>query len=541
MSIDHRLSSKAGAWILMATVLSGTVLGQDPAVPTQEKMVLDMLRASAKARHPHPEWSHARHESLGLLFTPLQLMVDLGMDRPWNPLGAFAIDGSNDPIVVTASEDTVDRLESRLGWMSLEAGGQMGFGARAVNRGASARELPTCWAYEGVIHADGGQLDTRFLWPNDGWFDQAHCVRDIAWDSQSLSVCGLTSGIQSDPHWPGVDQLSPRASLSWLARYHFDTAHQLLDPDDRSGKDSIVVRDLAGHVIRDISLDFEGERLDRMVIRQRPIKVTYSLGTIERKVEGVDRPESIPVIDEHVRWVDGVELVIDFVEVGDFGDAPRSIRVSVEGREMLLAEFEWIKAGDTLVEPSVTPDYGSYDRIQSEFIDAWSECSLLDRANAPRVFSDRMKALAIEVAVMSEDVGLGAAEPLRMLERRFMLSLMSPIFRHDSIEGDMLISLLKGPYREQVRALPRKTAMAEAIRQLIQNRPLLALATVESLGKPQGLNDTEAVWWDAMQATVREWARSGQVRGGAPERGRANDVVTPQLLLNLRMQDGRPR
>jgi hypothetical protein len=541
MKKHPRMSSTAGALLLATTGLSGNVIAQDPPVPTRDEMVLKMLRDTAKARHPKPEWCHARHESLGLLFMPLQLMVDLGMNRPWNPLGAIVIDGSEDPIVVTASEGVLDRLNSRLGWLSMDLGQQLGFGCRAVTHGASSREFPTCWSYEGVVHQGGGQVETRFLWPDDGWFDQVHCDQDMVWDSQSLTVCGLTADISRHPRWPGVDELSPRASMSWLGRFHFDIDHQLLDEDVRIGDERIVVRDLGGHVIRDIDLDFDGAHLDRMVIHQHPISATYSLGTIEKQVEGGGDRKLIPLVEDHRRWIDGLKIVIDFIEDGDFRDVPHQIQAYVGERRILSAEFEWIRSGDSLVEPSITPDYGSYGRLRSEFLDAWSESVSLERAIAPRVFSDRMNALAVEVRSMSQDLGLSPAEPLRMLERRFMLSIMNPRFQPDSIEGDLLVSLLEGAYREQVRTLPRQVALAEAIRQLVQNRPLLALATAEALGEPRDLDDVESRWWNSMMTTMRQWAWGGHASGSSPVRGRAGDVTTSMGMLARRMLDGRSR
>ena len=142
---------------------------------------------------------------------------------------------------------------------------------------------------------------------------------------------------------------------------------------------------------------------------------------------------------------------------------------------------------------------------------------------------------------MSQDLGLSSAEPLRMLERRFMLSIMNPRFQPDSIEGDLLVSLLEGAYREQVRTLPRQVALAEAIRQLVQNRPLLALATAEALGEPRDLDDVESRWWNSMMTTMRQWARSGQASGSSPVRGRASDVNDSMGMLARRMLDGRSR
>ena len=142
---------------------------------------------------------------------------------------------------------------------------------------------------------------------------------------------------------------------------------------------------------------------------------------------------------------------------------------------------------------------------------------------------------------MSQDLGLSPAEPLRMLERRFMLSIMNPRFQPDSIEGDLLVSLLEGAYREQVRTLPRQVALAEAIRQLVHNRPLLALATAEALGEPRDLDDVESRWWNSMMTTMRQWAWGGHASGSSPVRGRAGDVNDSMGMLARRMLDGRSR
>ena len=74
---------------------SGPVLGaptQDDSLGTLEEMVVDFRLDSYRGGPVSRQWRYARHRPLEMLLTPLQLMVDLGMNQPWNPLGALALD-----------------------------------------------------------------------------------------------------------------------------------------------------------------------------------------------------------------------------------------------------------------------------------------------------------------------------------------------------------------------------------------------------------------------------------------------------------------
>ena len=548
---------------------SGPALGaptQDDSFGTLEEMVVDFQLDSYRGGPVSRQWRYARHRPLEMLLTPLQLMVDLGMNQPWNPLGVLALDGSADPVVVTASEGTIDRLQSRLGWMSVEAGGETGgetgFQVRSMHRGVVDGAMPTCWTYEATIRPDDGAIQTRFLWPPEGPFCQVPEAEEITWDQTSIRIGGVGIGdggtgsdagrvagrethaaneIPKTPVFPGLASPSLPGALGWLGRHHFDLDHQLLDPDPAAKDDLITVRNLQGEIVREIEVDFDGERLDRLVIHQRPVKTSVLVAKLRANIEGLNNPEPIPMIESHERWADGLMIEIDFVEAGAVGDAPSRIRATVGGQEIHLAVFEWIASGGETVELEVAPDYDRHARLGDEFEAAWSES--LDRS--PEVFANRMRALAAEVGAMSQELGLGASEPLRTLERRIMVcseERLDPLHSMvwvmeaqidslpadqrelartqiekqrekerlleaaQSIKLDMVEALLEGPFQEQFAALSREEAIAEIVRQSMQRRLLLSWFGLDAMSDPRQAEDVQVAWWKASRDWYQERA-----------------------------------
>ena len=554
---------------------SGPALGapiQDDSFGTLEEMVVDFQLDSYQGGPVRRQWRYVRHRPLEMLLTPLQLMVDLGMNQPWNPLGALALNGSADPVVVTASEGTIDQLQLRLGWMSVEAGGETGFQVRSMHRGVVDGAMPTCWTYEATIRPDDGAIWTRFLWPPEGPFCQVPEAEEITWDQTSIRIGGVGIGdggtgsdagrvagrethadneIPKTPVFPGLDPPSLPGALGWLGRHHFDLDHQLLDPDPAAKDDLITVRNLQGEIVREIEVNFDGERLDRLVIHQRPVKTSVLVAKLRANIEGLNNPEPIPMIESHERWADGLMIEIDFVEAGAVGDAPSRIRATVGGQEIHLAVFEWIASGGETVELEVAPDYDRHGRLGDEFEAAWSES--LDRS--PEVFANRMRALAAEVGAMSQELGLGASEPLRTLERRIMAcseERLDPLHSMvwvmeaqidslpadqrelartqiekqrekerllqaaQSIKLDMVEALLEGPFQEQFAALSREEAMAEIVRQSMQRRHLFSRVGLDAMPDPRQAEDVQVAWWKALRDWYQLNPRRGYRIGGPP-------------------------
>ena len=527
---------------------SGPALGaptQDDSLGTLEEMVVDFQLDSYQGGPVSRQWRYARHRPLEMLLTPLQLMVDLGMNQPWNPLGALALDGSADPVVVTASEGTIDRLQSRLGWMSVEAGGETGgetgFQVRSMHRGVVDAAMPTCWTYEATIRPDDGAIQTRFLWPPEGSFCQVPEAEEITWDQTSIRIGGVgigDGGIGSDassdagrvagrethaaneipktPVYPGLASPSLPGALGWLGRHHFDLDHQLLDPDPAAKDDLITVRNLRGEIVREIEVDFDGERLDRLVIHQRPVKTSVLVARLRANIEGLNNPEPIPMIESHERWADGLMIEIDFVEAGAVGDAPSRIRATVGGQEIHLAVFEWIASGGETVELEVAPDYDRHARLGDEFEAAWSES--LDQS--PRGFADRMQTLAAELGGMSQELGLEVSEPLRTTERQIILSLdRARLGRVESVELNLYERVLRirelvNLFKRQIDGLPRKVIVAEFVRMAMQGRGFFGEIALELIPDPSQADDVQAAWLEASRKAMSE--SGGLIRFRAP-------------------------
>ncbi len=457
-------------------------------------------------------WGVVRYENLSLLQAPLALMTDLANGRVSNPASALAFDYGTAPMVVEADAELESRLLSRLGWMQVSDDIGLTFGVQAVCRRFSPREHPTTWSYEVFLGSQSGTLDTTFLWPADGWFDQVHCHDGIGWTPVDVFVCDDVLPTASPPQVP-CGALSMAVALSWVPHFAFDLGSQVVrsDSDDPA---LVRVLDASGTELRRISFRFEDERLARLSIQQFPVTFREQIGTLSGN--GV----SEPVMVEYQRWPDGLQIDIDFQPVDATADAPSRIRAFTHDQLVMEASFEFTLCGTRgIVEDPVSPQDLLDARDQS--LQLYMECYELGLDAGPDRYAAGLSEIGQRVRSIAPRLGLPPESELQFLER--VLAFISMGHSELSpIQSALLKAGLRKPYRDAVRALPWRTGLSEMLRQLSQDRSWIAWFTFDAIDRPSFSDDAEEIWWQRVQSSLNSWRF--HVPGASPQLGRPSDT-----------------